>query len=236
MTRWNNLRTQDRKVCRNQPSPVVLRPTDLVMFHVGFYRQLVQVGNLKWTQLFHDICRGTVLKDYNTFEFESFLCRVGVLELEAFSNSRSFFFFLTLGLKGYAGSAMIFLTHPLFTGSVSPITTSFASSSRLSVRQQGPEGLKRKGLPGGFWKMRPWEVCIGAMLGCSIKALEWLLGGFVFLFFFGWMGLDLNMKLHVPMRRCIPMGMDGQERLSGWPFRGHRRGHLLHTVAGDGSE
>ena len=81
------------------------------MFYVGFYRQLVQVGNLSigdeshvfffWkmkpgsghSHSMNDISlsamQGTVLKDYITFKFEVFpLCRVGVLEV--FCNSRNF--------------------------------------------------------------------------------------------------------------------------------------------------
>ena len=83
--------------------------------------------------------------------------------------------------------------------------------------------------------MRPWEVCIGAMLGCSIKALEWLLGGFVFCFFW----LDGAGSQHETSRSNAAVHSNG----NGWAgevvrlaFPRHRRGHLLHTVAGDGPE
>lgn len=83
--------------------------------------------------------------------------------------------------------------------------------------------------------MRPWEVCIGAMLGCSIKALEWLLGGLGFHFFW----LDVAVSQHETSRSNAAVPSNG----NGWTgevvrlaFPRHRRGHLLHTVAGDGSE
>lgn len=104
--------------------------------------------------------------------------------------------------------------------------------------QQGPEGLKWRG-QGGI-KDEAMGGLYRSNVGMPHKALEWLVGGFGFWIFLDFFWLDGAASQHETSRSNAH---GGAFQWNGWTgevvrlaFPRHRRGHLLHTVAGHGSE